>query len=100
VEYCRVPPGEDEFADAFNLMVCAWTARHSPQLSSEAERMAKAISRSVTDWEAVAAALAWLAAEFGNFCDLAMPDEVNGKTYPRPTERYRLEIEQRNMVPA
>ena len=61
MEYCSVPPGDDPMADAFNLMVCAWYANHS-HLSSEAERMAKAISRSVTDWEVVAARLAFLAA--------------------------------------
>jgi hypothetical protein len=99
VEYCKVPPGEDEYADAFNLMVCAWVAHKAPQLASEAERMAKAICRSVTDWETVAAASAFLAAEFGNFCDLAMPEaNADGVPYLRPTEKYRLEIEKRNLV--
>jgi hypothetical protein len=100
VEYCKIPPGEDDMADAYNLMVCSWLARHRPQLASEAERMVKAICRSVSDWEEVAASLAFLAAEFGNFCDRAMPEaNADGVPYTRPTERYRLEIEKRNLVP-
>jgi hypothetical protein len=102
VEYCKIPPGDNEMADAYNLMVCSWIARHQPKLSGEAERMAKAICHSVTDWETVAASLAFLAAEFGNFCDKAMPEThpVTGVPCQRPTEKYRLAIEGKNLVPA
>ena len=100
MEYCKVQPGEDEYADAFNLMVSAWTAHHRPQLAREAETMTRAVCQSITDWQAVTAALAFLAAEFGNFSDRAVPDEVDGKTFQRPTDKFRLEIEKRDLAPA
>jgi hypothetical protein len=100
VEFCKVPPGEDHMADAYNLMVCAWVAHKHPKMEREAKKMAEAICRSVNDWEPVSAGLAFFAAEFGNFADKALPEEFNGKKYERPTERYRLEIEKRNLVQA
>ena len=100
MKYCRIPPGDDPMADAYNLMVCAHHAQQSPEVAKAAERMARTITSRVTDWEDVAANLAILAAKFANFCDQAMPEEVDGKKYDRPSEKIRLAIEANNLIPA
>lgn len=95
MKVCKVPPGDDPMADAFNLAYCAWVASFRPEAAGAAEKMAKTIAASVTDWEGVSAHLALLAAQFMNFADQAMPEG-----YERPTEKFRLAIEANNLVPA
>jgi hypothetical protein len=97
MKFCSIPPGENPMADAWNLVAAAWHAQHAPQLVPEAKRMAKTIAASVTDWEETAADLAVIAAVFADFSDRAMPEEVDGKRYERPTEKIRLDMEQRAM---
>ena len=87
-------------ADAYNLMVSAWHAQYAPKLAGEAQQMVKAIAASITEWDETSADLAVLAAQLAHFCDQAMPEEVDGKKYERPTEKIRLLIEKRNLVPA
>ena len=98
---CKVPPGDDPAADAYNLTYCAWVSSYRPESAVAAQRMAKTITAKVTDWEDVAAYLAIIAANFVNFADRAMPDaNAAGVPYPRPSEKFRLAIENNNLVPA
>jgi hypothetical protein len=89
MKYSSIPPGDDPMIDAYNLMVSAWHADHKPLLASEAERMAKAISRSVNDWEEIAGYLALLACRFAHFCDEAIPA---GQI--KPSEKMRQILEE------
>jgi hypothetical protein len=95
VKFCSVPPGVSPLADAYNLMVCAWYAEHQPKLASEAERMAKTISRNVNDWEEIAGYLALLAMKSTHFVNEALPED-----YVKGSERWRLAIEEHERVPA
>jgi hypothetical protein len=85
MDYCKVPPGQDEMADAYNMMVCAYQAQHSPLLAEQTEKMARAIVRRVDDWEDATAYLSLLASKILD---------------PVKAEKFRLEIEKRNLVPA
>jgi hypothetical protein len=86
MRFCRVPPGEDAFADAYNLAVCAYMAQHAPQLADYAERMADEITKHVTDWIEVSGYLALLAAKGFAFADQAMPEHrQDGSAVPRPS---------------
>lgn len=92
---CNVPPGDDPAADAYNLTYCAWIAQYRPASSSAAERMVKTISARVTDWEAVAANLALIAAMGFDFTDQAFSGRPEV-----PSEAMRTSIEADNLIPA
>ena len=100
MKYSSIPPGDNPMADAYNLIVSAWHAQHAPKLAGEAERVAKHVAASVNNWEEIAGNLALLASMFADFCDKAMPEEVSGVKYPRPSAKVMLAIESKNLVPA
>ncbi len=90
---CKVPPGDDAMADAYNLAYCAYVAHYSPAATAAAERMVKTISARVNDWEQVSAALALIAATGLRQLDLIMPEDK------KPSEGLRLAIEADNLAP-
>jgi hypothetical protein len=89
VKYCNVPPGDgDPMADAYNLVVCAYIAMHTPAVSATAQRMARQIERRIDDWEVVGGYMAVLAAQLASNCP------------PETLEQIRLAVEADNLIPA
>ena len=66
MKYCRVVPGEDPMADAYNLMAAAY---------NDDQHAAENVARLVKDWEAVAGKLAAIAKLAMGFADQLLPDK-------------------------